>query len=80
MTRCAREIKIRSILEGKASKEIHDSSRYWFSEKISANDLALSNVVDNFLGPLNRGIADLPLLRTLLETCYKPREPSFLDV
>ena len=37
------------------------------TEKFSANNFALSDAEDNTSGPLNRGgIADLPLLRTLL--------------
>ena len=49
----------------KADKEIPESSR--FLEKFPANNFALSDVEDNTSGPLNRGgIADLPLLRTLL--------------
>ena len=57
----------RLVLEGKAGKEIHESSRLEFLEKLSVNNFALSGVKDNTSGPLNRGgIADLPLLRTLL--------------
>ena len=48
-------------------KEIPESSKLEFLEKFSANNLALSDAKDNTSGPLNRGgIADLPLLRTLL--------------
>ena len=55
------------VLEGKAGKEIPESSRLEFLEKFSANNFALSDAEDNTSGPLNRGgIADLPLLRTLL--------------
>ena len=57
----------RLVLEGKTSKEIPESSRLEFLEKFSANNFALSDAEDNTSGPLNRGgIADLPLLRTLL--------------
>ena len=57
----------RLVLEGKTSKEIPESSRLEFLEKFSANNLALSDAEDNTSGPLNRGgIADLPLLRTIL--------------
>ena len=48
-------------------KEIPESSRLEFLEKFSANNFVLSDAEDNTSGPLNRGgIADLPLLRTLL--------------
>ena len=55
------------VLEGKTGKEISQSSRLEFIDKFSANNFALSDAEDNTSGPLNRGgIADLPLLRTLL--------------
>ena len=55
------------VLEGKTSKEIPESSRLEFLEKYSGNNFALSDAEDNISRPLNRGgIADLPLLRTLL--------------
>ena len=51
----------------KTGKEIPESSRFEFLEKFLANNFALSDAEDNTSGPLNRGgIADLPLLRTLL--------------
>ena len=57
----------RLVLEGKTSKEIAESSRFEFLEKFLANNFALTDAEDNTSGPLNRGgIADLPLLRTLL--------------
>ena len=57
----------RLVLEGKTGKEIPESSRLEFKEKFSANTFALSDAGDNTSGLLNRGgIADLPLLRTLL--------------
>ena len=57
----------RLVLEGKASKETPESSRLELLEKFLANNFALSDAEDNTSGPLNRGgIADLPLLRTLL--------------
>ena len=63
------------VLEGKTGKEIPESSRLEFIEKFSANNFALSDAEDNTSGPLNRGaIADLPLLRTLLEIRQKSRE------
>ena len=55
------------VLEGKTSKEKPESSRIEFIEKFSAKNSALSDAEDNTSRPLNRGgIADLPLLRTLL--------------
>ena len=71
----------RLVLEGKTSKEIPESSRFEFLEKFLANNFALSDAVDNTSGPLNRGgITDLPLLRTLLASRQKSREPSFWEV
>ena len=68
------------VLEGKTGKEIPESSRLEFLEKFSANNFALSDAEDNTSGPLNRGgIADLPLLRTLLGIRQKSREPSFWE-
>ena len=69
------------VLEGKTGKETPESSRLEFKEKFSKNNFALSDAEDNTSGPLNReGIADLPLLRTLLAICQKSREPSFWEV
>ena len=69
------------VLEGKAGKEIPESSRLGFLEKFSANNFALSDAEENTSGSLNRGgIADLPLLRTLLAIRQKSREPSFWEV
>ena len=52
---------------GETGKEILESSRLEFIEKISANNFALSDAEDNTSMPLNRGgIANLPSLRTLL--------------
>ena len=60
----------RLVLEGKAGKEISESSRLKFLKKFLANNFALSDAVDNTSGLLNRGgIADLLLLRTVLEIC-----------
>ena len=57
----------RLVLEGKTGKEIPESSRFEFSGKFLANNFALADAEDNTSGPLNRGgVADLPLLRTLL--------------
>ena len=69
------------VLEGKTGKEIPESSRLEFLERFSANNFALSGAEDNISGLLNRGgIADLPLLRTLLAICQKSLEPSFWEV
>ena len=69
------------VLEGKAGKEIPESSRLEFLEKFSENNFALSDVEDNTSGPLNSGgTADLPMLKTLLAICQKSREPSFGEV
>ena len=69
----------RLVLEVKTDKEIPESSRLEFLEKFLANNFALSDAEDNTSGPLNRGgIADLPLLRTLLAIPQKYQEPSRL--
>ena len=69
------------VLEGKTGKKTPESLRLEFNEKFSANNFALSDAEDNNSGPLNRGgIADLPLLRTLLAIRQKSREPSFWEV
>ena len=69
------------VLEGKTGKETPESSRLEFKEKFSPNNFALSDAEDNTSSLLNRGgIADLPLLRTLLVICQKSREPSFWEV
>ena len=58
------------VLEGKTDKEVPESSRLEFLEKFSANNFALSDAEDNTSGLLNRGgVADLPLLRTILAIC-----------
>ena len=54
------------FIEGKTGKEIPESSKLKFLEKLLV-------VEDNTPEPLNEGgIADLPLLRTLLAICQKP--------
>ena len=69
------------VLEGKTGKETPEPSRLEFKEKFSANNFALSDAEGNTSGPLYRGgIADLPLLRTLLAIRQKSREPSFRQV
>ena len=69
------------VLQGKTGKEITESSRLEFLEKFSANKFALSDAEDNPSRLLNRGgIADLPLLRTLLAIRQKSQEPRFWKV
>ena len=64
------------VLKGKTGKKITESSRLELSEKF-----CLLDTEDNTSGPLNRGgIADLPLLRTLLAICQKSQDPSFWKV
>ena len=71
----------RLVLERKTGKEIPESSRFEFLEKLSPKNFALSDAEDNTSGPLNRGgIADLPLLRALLAIRQKSHEPSFWEV
>ena len=71
----------RLVLEGKTGKEIPKPSRLEFLEKFLANNFALSDAEDKTSGPLNTGgLADLPLLRTLLAICQKSREPSLWEV
>ena len=55
------------VLKGKLHKEIPESSRFELSEKLLLKKFALAEAKDSTSGPLNRGgIADLPLLKTLL--------------
>ena len=71
----------RLVLEGKTGKEIPELSRFEFLEKFLANNFALSDAEDNTSGPLKRGgIADLPLLRTLLAIHPTSQEPNFWEV
>ena len=68
----------RKVLEGKTGKEIPKSSILKFLKKFSANNFALSDAEDNTSRPLNGGgIADVPLLRTLLTIYQNAQEPSF---
>ena len=68
----------RLVLEGKTGNKMLESSRLEFLEKFLGNNFALSDAEYNTSGPLNRGgIADIPLLRTLLAICQKSRELSF---
>ena len=58
-----------------------ESSRLGLLEKFSVNNFALSDTEDNTSGLLNRGgIADFPLLRTLLAICQKSWEQSFWEM
>ena len=69
------------VLEGKTGKEIPETSRLEFLEKFSANNFPLSDAEDNTSRPLNKGgIADLPMLRTLLAIRQMSRGPSFWEV
>ena len=71
----------RLVLEGGKGKKIPESSRLKFLEKFSTDNFALSDAEDNTSGPLNRGgMAELPLLRTLLAIHQKFQEPSFWEV
>ena len=71
-------MQFRLILEGETGKEVPESSRLEFLETFSINNFALSDAEENSSGPLDGGgIADLPLLRTLLAIRQKSREPSF---
>ena len=68
----------RLVLEGRAGKEVPESSRLGYIQKFLASNFALSDAEDNTSGALNRGgIADLLLLRTLLTICQKSQNPSF---
>ena len=72
---------LKLVLEKKTGKEITESSRLEFLKKFSAKNFALSDAEGNTLRPLNRGgIADLPLLRTLLAIRPKSWEPSLWEV
>ena len=52
----------RLVLEGKAGKEIHESSWLGLFKKFAGYDFGLSDGEDNTFGPLNKkGIADLLL-------------------
>ena len=57
----------RLAIEGKTGKEIPESSlQIRVLRKFLASNFAISDAEDNTSGPLNRrGIADVPLLRTL---------------
>ena len=76
-----RLVSSRLVLDGKTGKEIPESSKLEFLEKFLANNFALSDAEDSTYGSLNKGgIADYPLLRTILTIRLKSREPSFSEV
>ena len=69
------------VLEGKTGKEIPELSGLEFIENFSGNSFTFSDAENNTSRLLNRGgIADLPLLRTLLAIRQKSQEPSFWQV
>ena len=71
----------RLVLDRKTGKEIPESSRLDFLEKLLGNNFALSEAEDNTSRSLNRrDIADLFLSRTLIAIRQKSREPSFWEV
>ena len=71
----------RLVPERKTGKKIPESSRLGVLEKFSANNFALTEAKNNTSQVLNRtGIADLPLLRTLLAIHHKSWESSFWEV
>ena len=73
--------RFRLVLEGKTGKDVPKSSRFELFEKFLTQNFALSDVEHNISGPLNtEGIADLPLLRTLLTIHQKSQEPGFWEV
>ena len=74
-------LSFRLVIETKTGKERPRWSKLEFSEKFLVNNFALSGTEDNTSRSLNRGgIADVPLLRTLLAILQKSREPSFWEV
>ena len=73
--------KFKLVQEEKTGIEIPESSRLEFLEKFLANNLAFLDAEDNTSDPLNRGgIANLALLRTLLEIRQKSQVPGFWEV
>ena len=63
----------RLVLEVKIGREIPKPSRLEFLGKFLANNFALSDAEDSTSGLLHRGgMADLPLLRTLLAIHQSP--------
>ena len=71
----------RLVLEEKTGNETPEASRLEFVEKVLANNFALSDGEGNTSSSLNRrGIAELPLLRTLLAIRQQSWKPSFWKV
>ena len=67
-----------TILEVTEISRLYESSRLDFLEKFLGNNFVSSDAEENTSRPLNRGgIANLPLLRTLLAICQKSQEQSF---
>ena len=66
------------VLKGKIGKEIPESSRLEFLEKLLANNFALSDAEGNTFRLFNRDVADLLLLRTLLAILKKSWELVFV--
>ena len=72
---------LRFYLAGIAGKEMAESSRFNFLERLSAITFNLSVAKGNTSGSLNKeGVADLHLLTTLLSLCQKSCKPGFCDV
>ena len=70
----------RLVLERETGKGT-DSSRLEFLERFLGKFFVLSGAEDNNSELLNReGIADLPLLGTLLAICQRSQGPSFWEV
>ena len=71
----------RLVLEEKTGKDRPESSISEFLKKFLANSFALSDAEDNTSSLLNKGgIADLPLLITLLAISQNSRDPSSWEV
>ena len=69
------------VLGRKTGKKIPASSRSELFEMLLPNSFALSDVKNSISIPWNRGgIADLPLLKTLLAICQKSWKTSFWEV
>ena len=74
-------MQFRLVLERKVGKGIPEFLRLEFLERFLANNFALSDTEENTFTPLSReGMADLPLLRTLLVICQKFWKPIFSKV
>ena len=70
------QCSFRLVLQGKAGKEIPDSSRLDFLEKFLANNFTLSDPEDTSMSLNRGGWANLPLL-AIHQKC---QEPSFWEV